>query len=157
MPFVRSADPATPAAWGSNDQQLVDVGTIVGVDGQPVPRNLCGEPKNLDGGPTPLPSGSLSGAIALVSRGTCTFALKAARVKAAGGIGLVIVDNRPGEANGIPIELAVPAAWSPTSTEPRSARTWPTTPDAPRSGSAASRRSSSPAAAASSRASRPRA
>ena len=38
----------------------------------------------------------------------CTFALKATRVKAAGGIGIVLVDNRPGEANGIPIELAVP-------------------------------------------------
>ncbi len=108
VPFVRSADPATPAAWGSSDQQLVDVGTIVGVDGQPVPRNLCGEPKNLDGGPTPLPPNSLTGAIALVSRGTCTFALKAARVKAAGATGLVIVDNRSGEANGIPIQLAVP-------------------------------------------------
>jgi subtilisin family serine protease len=108
VPFLRSAEPATPAAWGSNDQQLVDVGTIVGVNGAPVPRNLCGEANNLDGGPTPLPAGSLNGTIALVSRGTCTFALKASRVKAAGAIGIVLVDNRPGEANGIPIELAVP-------------------------------------------------
>ncbi len=29
-------------------------------------------------------------------------------MKAAGAIGIVVVDNRPGEANGIPIELAVP-------------------------------------------------
>jgi len=29
-------------------------------------------------------------------------------VKAAGGVGIVRVDNRAGEANGIPIELAVP-------------------------------------------------
>ena len=72
------------------------------------PRNLCGPPGNLDGGPSPLPRGSLRGAIALVSRGTCTFALKAARVRAAGGVGIVVVDNRPGEANGIPAELAVP-------------------------------------------------
>ena len=29
-------------------------------------------------------------------------------MKAAGGIGIVVVDNRPGEANGIPAELVVP-------------------------------------------------
>ncbi len=109
IPFMRSAAPATPAAWATGDQQLVDVGSIVGVNGQPVPRNLCGPPSNLDGGPSPLPGGSLNGAIALVSRGSCTFALKAARVKAAGGIGMVVVDNRAGEANAIPIELQVPA------------------------------------------------
>ena len=40
--------------------------------------------------------------------GTCTFALKAARVRAAGAIGIVLVDNRPGEANGVPIQLVVP-------------------------------------------------
>ena len=108
IPYVRTAAPATPAAWGAGDQQLVDVGSIVGTNGQPVPRDLCGPPGNLDGGPTTLPAGSLSGAIALVSRGTCTFALKAARVRGAGGIGIVVVDNRQGEANPIPVQLAVP-------------------------------------------------
>ena len=108
VPFVRTAGPATPAAWVGNDQQLVDVGTIVGTNGQPVSRDLCGPPGNLDGGPTTLPSGSLNGAIALVSRGTCTFALKAERVKGAGAAGIVIVDNRPGEANPIPVQLQVP-------------------------------------------------
>ena len=107
IPFVRTAGPNTPGAWASSDQQLVDVGTLVGVSGQPVPRDLCGPPGNLDGGPTPLRPGSLDGAIALVSRGTCTFALKSSRVKAAGGIGIVIVDNRPGEANPIPVQLDV--------------------------------------------------
>ena len=108
IPFVRTAGAATPAAWGSADQQLVDVGTIMGTGGAPVPHDLCGPPGNLDGGPTPLPAGSLTGAIALVSRGTCTFALKASRVRAAGATGIVLVDNRPGEANGVPIPLAVP-------------------------------------------------
>jgi hypothetical protein len=55
-----------------------------------------------------LPANSLSGAIAVVSRGTCTFALKAARVKEAGGVGIVVVDNRPSEANPIPTQLEVP-------------------------------------------------
>ena len=108
IPFVRTAGAATPAAWGSADQQLVDVGTIMGTGGVPVPRDLCGPPGNLDGGPSPLPAGSLTGAIALVSRGACTFALKASRVRAAGATGIVLVDNRPGEANGVPIQLDVP-------------------------------------------------
>jgi minor extracellular serine protease Vpr len=108
IPFARTAGDPTPAGWAGTDQQLVDVGTLLGVSGAPVPRNLCGPPGNLDGGATPLPAGSLTGAIALVSRGVCTFALKAARVKAAGAIGIVVVDNRAGEANGIPVQLAVP-------------------------------------------------
>ena len=108
IPFARAAGEAPPAAWASTDEQLVDVGTLIGVNGTPVPRNLCGPPGNLNGGPTPLPAGSLTGAIALVSRGVCTFALKAERVKAAGAIGIVVVDNRAGEANGIPVALAVP-------------------------------------------------
>lgn len=108
IPFVRTAGDAPPAAWATSEQPLVDVGTVMGTDGQPVPRNLCGPPGNLDGGTSTLPAGSLSGAIALVSRGTCTFALKAARVRAAGAVGIVLVDNRSGEANAVPVELAVP-------------------------------------------------
>ena len=108
IPFVRTAGPTTPAAWVSTDQQLVDVGTVMGTNGQPVQRNLCGPPGNLNAGPSTLPPGSLTGAIALVSRGICTFALKASRVKAAGAIGIVLVDNRPGEANTVPIRLSVP-------------------------------------------------
>jgi minor extracellular serine protease Vpr len=108
VPFLGANGSTAPAAWGSRDQRIVDVGTIVGVNGTPVDRKLCGPPGNLDGGRTPLPAGSLRGVIALVSRGDCTFALKAARVRAAGGIGIVLVDNRQGEANGIPVELAVP-------------------------------------------------
>ena len=108
IPFARTAGGPTPADWATSDQQVVDVGTVLGVNGAAVPRNLCGRPGNLDGGASPLPAGSLTGSIALVSRGICTFALKAARVKAAGAIGIIVVDNRPGEANGIPLELAVP-------------------------------------------------
>ncbi len=109
VPFVGAGGARAPVAWGSGDQALVDVGSIVGVDGLPVPRKLCGPSGNLEGGRSPLPAGSLAGAIALVSRGDCTFALKATRARDAGAIGIVYVDNRPGEANGIPIELELPA------------------------------------------------
>ena len=156
VPFVRTAGLATPAAWANGDQQLVDVGTIMGTNSAPVPRDLCGPPGNLDGGTSPLPAGSLAGAIALVSRGNCTFALKASRVRAAGAIGIVLVDNRPGEANGD----ADPARRSRRDdrrlrrlraalVSRRAAAA------APRFGSAAILRSSIPAAAASSPASRP--
>ena len=55
------------------------------------------------------PAGSLTGKIALASRGICTFASKAERAKRAGAIGLILADNRFGEANAIPIQLSLPA------------------------------------------------
>ena len=107
IPFQQARGTRIPPAW-SSAQTLVDIGTIVGRDGRPVDRRLCGPPSNVNRGPNPLPPGSLRGAIALVQRGTCAFVVKAQRVRGAGGIGIVVVDNRPGEANPIPVELAVP-------------------------------------------------
>jgi minor extracellular serine protease Vpr len=108
IPFEPGAQ-TPPGAWASVDQKLVDVGTIVGTDGKPVDSHLCGPPSNINGGASTLPRGALTGAIALVSRGICTFDSKSARARAAGAVGLVLVDNRPGEANSIPVPLAVPA------------------------------------------------
>jgi minor extracellular serine protease Vpr len=108
IPFVSAFGP--PAAWGRVDQQLVDVGTIMGTNGQPVDRKLCGLSQDVnDARSNPLPAGSLRGAIALASRGVCAFVAKAERARAAGAIGLILVDNRFGEANAIPIELELPA------------------------------------------------
>jgi subtilisin family serine protease len=42
---------------------------------------------------TQLPGGSLNGRIALVQRGTCTFAVKGENVQAAGGVGMVIYNS----------------------------------------------------------------
>lgn len=100
----------TPPAWATIDQKLVDVGTIVGTDGKPVDRYLCGPPADLNKPTGTLPPGSLSGLIALVSRGYCTFTSKGQRAKAAGAEGIILVDNRSGEANGVPVALAVPSA-----------------------------------------------
>jgi len=108
IPFNRGAS-QTPVAWSAIDEQLVDVGLIVGTDGKPVDRYLCGPAGNLETPASTLPSGSLSGSIALVSRGYCTFISKSLRAKAAGAEGIVYVDNRPGEANGLPVQVAVPA------------------------------------------------
>ena len=106
IPFAYNG--RTPPAWTQFDHILVDVGTITGTNGQPVERHLCasgGDPND----PTisPLPSGSLGGIVALVSRGGCTFDSKAERVARAGGTGIIIVDNRAGEANFIPLLLPI--------------------------------------------------
>ncbi len=108
IPFNSGAS-TTPSAWGATDQKLVDIGTLVGTDGKPVDRYLCGPPGNLEARTSTLPPGSLDGAIALVSRGYCTFVSKGDRAKAAGAIGLILVDNRSGEANGIPVNVGVPS------------------------------------------------
>ena len=106
--FRPAGGQAVPGAWATSDQVVVDIGTIVGTDGRPVDRLLCGPSSDLNGGPSTLPNGSLSGVVALVSRGTCTFVSKAERARAAGATGILVVDNRPGEANFIPIQLAIP-------------------------------------------------
>jgi minor extracellular serine protease Vpr len=108
IPFDRGAS-TTPVAWGSIDQKLVDIGTIIGTDQKPVDRYLCGPPNDREAPTSTLPAGSLSGSIALVSRGYCTFVSKAERARAAGAEGIVYVDNRAGEANPLPIDVGIPA------------------------------------------------
>jgi minor extracellular serine protease Vpr len=107
VPLVPAPRPI-PARWRTAGATLVDVGTVVGMTGSPVDRRLCGIGRDPNQGANPLPRGSLRGTIALASRGACTFVSKAARARAAGAVGLVLVDNRPGEANVIPVALAVP-------------------------------------------------
>lgn len=81
IPFVPTDN--VPPAWISNNQRLVDVGSIAGAS-----RLLC------EG---TLPANSLSGAIALVSRGSCPYEAKVQRARNAGAIGVIIADNRPGD------------------------------------------------------------
>jgi len=107
IPFTGAASTAAPSAWRSADQTLVDVGSIVGTDGKPVERHLCGPPGNLALPQGTLPAGSLDGTIALAERGLCPFTAKAEQARAAGAIGLILSDNRQGEANGIPVRMAL--------------------------------------------------
>ena len=51
----------------------------------------------------------MKGKIVLASRGSCTFASKAERAALGGAIGMILVDNRFGEANAIPIPLPLAA------------------------------------------------
>jgi minor extracellular serine protease Vpr len=108
VPFAFNARVAP--AWVAG-QTLVDVGTVSGTNGQPVERHVCA-PAGFDPNDprfTSLPSGSLSGMVALVSRGGCTFDSKMQRVRKAGATGILLVDNRAGEANFIPVDLGFPA------------------------------------------------
>ena len=109
IPFIGSILQRAPAAWGQSDQTLVDVGTIVGTDGKPVTRTLCGSAADPNGSRGTIPAGSLAGTIALVRRGDCTFDSKAQRARLGGAAGMVLVDNRPGEANVVPVQLALPS------------------------------------------------
>ncbi|MHB8470441.1 MAG: S8 family serine peptidase, partial [Gaiellaceae bacterium] len=108
IPYQEAASGSAPAGWAASDQQLVDVGSLVGTDGKPVERHLCGPASDLADPHGTLPPGSLSGAIALVERGLCPFVEKSDQAKAAGAIGIVFADNRAGEANGVPAQLSLP-------------------------------------------------
>jgi minor extracellular serine protease Vpr len=108
IPFLGANGSLAPAAWATTDQTLVDVGSIAGRNAQPVDPHLCGPAGNLASSTGQLPPDSLTGAIALVERGICPFETKAEQAKAAGAIGIVVSDNRQGEANGIPARLGLP-------------------------------------------------
>ena len=98
-----------PAAWGTSDRILVDVGSIRGTNGALVDPQLCGLGRDPNGGRNPLPRGSLAGGLALIARGRCTFVSKMFRALEAGATGLVFIDNREGEASGLPLQLPVPS------------------------------------------------
>ena len=98
-----------PAGAAAAPLPLIDAGTLTSGGGRRVDQRICGstsDPNNAD--VTPLRPGSLTGMIVLASRGHCTFVSKAERARRAGAAGLILVDNRPGEANGIPVALNLP-------------------------------------------------
>jgi minor extracellular serine protease Vpr len=108
VPFAYNV--TVPAEWQSPGKTIADVGAITGTNGQPVERHLCGPPGVDPNDPrfSTLARGSLQGLVALVSRGGCTFDSKLERAAAAGGIGIVLVDNRSGDPNFIGTVLGLP-------------------------------------------------
>ena len=104
VPFALGAGGLPPPSWGQADQTLVDVGSIVGRTGNP------GRPLRLRPGQTPNPAkgvfrrAPLGRDRARLPR-QLHLPVKGPARSAAGAIGIVLVDNRPGEANGIPIPL----------------------------------------------------
>ena len=107
IPIQSAGGARVPTTWSTVDQTIVDVSSVVGTDGKPVDAYLCGAGTAVNTGPSTLPGGSLRGTIALALRGDCSFVSKEARAIAAGAVGLVLVDNRSGEANGIPVRFEI--------------------------------------------------
>jgi minor extracellular serine protease Vpr len=109
VPIATAAGIRFPSSFGLNTHRLVDVGQLSGVGGA-VDRRLCGPDDDTNNpAKSPLRPGTLDGDIALASRGHCTFISKAIRAARAGAVGLVLVDNRQGEANAIPVALPISA------------------------------------------------
>jgi len=99
-----------PSSYALTAHRLVDVGALTGTTGDKVDRRLCGPDDDTNNAAkSSLQPASLNGDIALVSRGHCTFVSKAARAAASGALGVVLVDNRSGGPDAIPIELPLPA------------------------------------------------
>jgi minor extracellular serine protease Vpr len=99
-----------PGAYAVRAHRLVDVAALSGVNGGPVDRRLCGPDDDTNNAAnSSLRPGSLNGDIALVSRGHCTFLSKAIRAAVAGATALVLVDNRSGGPDAVPIELPLAA------------------------------------------------
>jgi minor extracellular serine protease Vpr len=107
IPLQSAGGAKLPGAWSTLDQTIVDVTSIMGTDGKPVEAHLCGSTANPNTALGTLPKGSLTGKILLANRGTCTFISKAERAQLAGAAGLIVIDNRFGEANPIPVRLPV--------------------------------------------------
>jgi minor extracellular serine protease Vpr len=104
MPFRTPLPARAFRNWDTRDQTVVDVGSVRGTDGRPVDRLLCGvsHPNALD---TTLPRGSISGTIAVVSRGGCAIVTKEIRALVGGAVGMILVDNRPGEPTMLPLDI----------------------------------------------------
>ncbi|HXV02106.1 MAG TPA: S8 family serine peptidase [Gaiellaceae bacterium] len=100
---------SVPSSWGTSNRSLVDVTSMTGRNGRPVDTYLCGLGRDPNLGQNPLTRGALAGQVALITRGHCTFSTKGLNALEAGAAGLVIVDNRQGEANPVPLLLPVPS------------------------------------------------
>jgi hypothetical protein len=110
IPVASAGGALFPNAFSSSLHLLVDVGMLTSIGGTAVDRRLCGPDSDPNNDlKSPLAPGSLLGEVALVSRGHCSFVSKALRAARAGAAAIVIVDNRSGEAEPIPIRLPIPA------------------------------------------------
>jgi subtilisin family serine protease len=107
VPLQSAGGAKLPGAWSTLDQTIVDLASVVGTDGKPMEAHLCGSATAPNSGRGTLPKDAVKGKILLASRGTCTFISKAQRAALGGAIGLILIDNRFGEANPIPVRLPI--------------------------------------------------
>ena len=105
IPLQSAGGAPFPGAWSTLDQTIVDITSVLGKDGKPVESHLCGSATDPNTTLGTLPKGSVTGKILLADRGACTFISKAERAFIGGAAGLILIDNRFGEANPIPVRL----------------------------------------------------
>jgi minor extracellular serine protease Vpr len=105
IPLQSAGGAPLPGPWSTLDQTLVDVTSVMGSDGKPVESHLCGSAADPNTTLGTLPKASVTGKILLADRGGCTFISKAERAFLGGAAGLILIDNRFGEANPIPVRL----------------------------------------------------
>jgi subtilisin family serine protease len=100
-----------PAFTVSPDARRVGYSSAAGAPQAPVTGSLplarTGTPTTPNDACVPLPPGSLTGRAALVRRGACGFAVKAANAQAAGAAGVILYNNAAGRLN---ITVAGPVA-----------------------------------------------
>jgi minor extracellular serine protease Vpr len=106
---LQTADLLPPASWATTNQTLVGAWSLMGKDGKPVDQYLCGSAADPNTTVGTIQKDSAKGKILLAYRGSCTFVSKAARALIAGASGLILIDNRFGEANPIPVRLPLPS------------------------------------------------
>lgn len=109
IPLQGAGGAKLPGGWSTLDQTIVDITSIMGTDSKPVESHLCGSPADPNTSLGTLPKGSVTGKILLADRGGCSFISKAERAVLGGAIGLILIDNRFGEANPIPVRLPLAA------------------------------------------------
>jgi subtilisin family serine protease len=109
FPVVPTSD-GLPTSWTTTPQTLVDVSRLTDRNGRRVDRHLCAPGKDPNALAPLLAADALRGAVALVSRGSCDFLSKAYRAVTAGAIGMIVVDNRPGNPNPLPVAFGFPIA-----------------------------------------------
>ncbi len=97
VPYQAEVGAAVPASWQEADQVVIDPGSLVGTDGQPIDRFLCAPGTDPNAPDTALEPGIVDGELVLVLRGRCGLAGKITRALEAGAVGVLMVNNRPGE------------------------------------------------------------
>jgi subtilisin family serine protease len=109
IPVQGAAGAKLPGGWATLNQTIVDASSIMGGDGKAVDSYLCGSASDPNTSLGNMPKDAVKGKILLAWRGHCTFVSKAERAVYGGAIGLILVDNRFGEANPIPIDMPLPS------------------------------------------------
>ena len=108
IPYATPFGIGLPARLTRKPVRTRAVESIVGERGTPVRAELCSPRGHPNDRASELPARSLRGRVAIVARGICTIASKVERARRAGAVGVILVDNRPGEASAPTVSTSLP-------------------------------------------------